>query len=419
MPHAHSRVLARHSLLRPGLALAGVLAAAPVDAQQPAPRDTARAPATRPAPRRQWYERLSLRGYAQLRYNRLLETNEHLACQGCDRSIGRGGGFFLRRARLVISGDVSDRVSLYVQPDFAADVGGNLQIWQIRDAYFDVYLDRAKRSRLRFGQSKIPFGFETLQSSSNRVPLDRSDALSSGIVNERDVGLLYYWTPSHVSARFRMLTDSGLKGSGDYGVLGLGAFNGQTANRPEANGNLHVVARLAYPFQLPNGQIVEPGIQGYTGRFVIPAAQRTAAVTGPREFGDRRVAASLVVYPQPLGFQAEWNTGRGPEVDPAARVIDARDLDGGYVQAMWRARFEGQTLIPFVRVQRYDGGKKTETDARSYRVREVELGAEWLPMPALELTAQYTIADRRYEDGALRDNRQKGRFLRLQAQFNY
>ena len=27
------------------------------------------------SPRKQWYERLSLRGYTQLRYNRLLETN--------------------------------------------------------------------------------------------------------------------------------------------------------------------------------------------------------------------------------------------------------------------------------------------------------------------------------------------------------
>ena len=47
-----------------------------------------------------WYDRLTLRGYAQLRYNRLLETNELLRCPTCDRSIGDNGGFLLRRARL-------------------------------------------------------------------------------------------------------------------------------------------------------------------------------------------------------------------------------------------------------------------------------------------------------------------------------
>jgi hypothetical protein len=41
-------------------------------------------------------------------------------------------------------------------------------------------------------------------------------------------------------------------------------------------------------------------------------------------------------------------------------------------------------------------------------------------MSALELTAQYSIADRETMDGALTaPNRQKGQLLRLQAQFNY
>ena len=72
-----------------------------------------------------------------------------------------------------------------------------------------------------------------------------------------------------------------------------------------------------------------------------------------------------------------------------------------------------------MRAQRYDGGKKFELDARRYRVRELEVGVEWLPLPSFELTAMYTMSDRRYEDLAKPDNRQRGRLLRLQAQFNY
>ena len=59
------------------------------------------------------------------------------------------------------------------------------------------------------------------------------------------------------------------------------------------------------------------------------------------------------------------------------------------------------------------------TSGTSAVVRELEVGAEWLPWEALELTAAYVVADRRYEDALRPDNRQKGQLLRLQAQLNY
>jgi hypothetical protein len=384
---------------------------------QPARRDTAR---TAPPRTRAWYERLSLRGYTQVRYNRLLETNPDLTCAQCDRSIGRGNGFLIRRARLVLSGDVHPRVSIYIQPDLASESSGQLHFAQLRDAYFDVFLDSAKTFRLRVGQSKVPFGFQNLQSSSNRVPLDRDDGLNSGVPNERDLGVTAYWSTPVARQRFRVLTDSGYKGSGDYGVVGFGLYNGQTANRPEQNNGQHAVLRVTYPFRLPGGQFIEAGVQGYTGRFVIPASQRTAGLAAPTEFDDRRVAASLIVYPQPLGFQAEWNVGRGPSFtrEGAPTIRDAR-LNGGYAMLMLRTQPHGQVLTPFTRAQYFDGGKKLETDARHHRVRELESGVEWLPFSAFELTASYVAADRRTSDAAAPDARERGRFLRLQAQFNY
>ena len=409
------RALARHAavvglvvLLAPGPALAQRVDSAA------ARRDTAAA--ARP---KAWYEKLSLRGYAQFRYNRLLETNEELTCQQCDRSIGENGGFFLRRGRLVISGQVHERVAIYIQPDFASDAGGQPHYLQLRDAYFDLALDADRAHRLRFGQSKIPFGFENLQSSSNRLPLDRADPLNSALPNERDLGVIYYFSPKVARDRFRILTDSGLKGSGDYGVVGLGLYNGQTANRAELNDNLHAVAHVTYPFRLARGQFVEVGAHAYHGRFVIPTSQRTAGTTGGPEFVDERAAATFVLYPQPFGLQAEWNVGRGPEFDPATTSIRTRRLEGGYVQAMYRARVASQTVTPFVRAQTYRGGKKLETDARRYDVEEVEGGVEWLPIPAFELTASYVSSDRRFEDAATVGRQESGRFLRLQAQFNY
>lgn len=364
-----------------------------------------------------WYQRFSLRGYAQLRYNRLLESNPSLTCSACDRSIGNNNGLFLRRARLVVSGDPTDRTSMSVEIDYGTEVSGQQNTLQIRTAIFDVFLDAGRQHRLRFGQAKLPFGFETLQSSSQRLALDRSDPINSGVPNERDLGVYYLWSPPAARARFRMIADSGLKGTGDYGVLNVGVYNGQSANRAEANNNLHAIARLAWPFRFANGQFVEVGVQGYHGRFVV--TQRTPGITAPFDFEDERGAVSLTVYPQPLGLQGEWNSGAGPEFDPLTGAIRRQTLEGGYVQAMYRTRIQGQRVIPFVRYQSYDGGKKAELDARGYRVRETEFGIEWTPRSALELTVQYTVSDRRTADGAAPDNRQRGELLRLQGQISY
>jgi hypothetical protein len=403
------------ALLSSASALGAQSASSRPDSARPAP---AAGRAQTPAAPTPWYARLSLRGYAQIRYNRLLESNRNLTCAQCDRSIGNNGGIFLRRGRLVISGDVSSRVSVYVQPDFGSDAAGTLHYLQLRDAYFDLFLDRDKEHRLRFGQSKVPFGWANLQSSSNRVPLDRDDALNSAIPNERDMGVVYAWSPALAKRRFRILTDSGLKGTGDYGVFSFAVTNGQTANRAEANNTQHLTARLAYPFRLPNGQFIELGVQGYRGQFVLPA--RTATVSAVPQYDDERAALSAVWYAQPFGLSGEWTWGRGPEYDPVARRVDTRRLRGGYLQAQVRARRNGQVATPFARLQYYSGGKKVETDARQHDVREFELGVEWLPISAFELTAQLTHSNRLAIDGASTSaTRQKGRFLRLQAQFNY
>lgn len=373
----------------------------------------------RPVVLPKWYENISLRGYTQIRYNRLLETNSNLKSD-YDKSVGEKSGFLIRRARLVFSGSVSDRVYIYIQPDLATTPAGSSSIHfaQLRDAYFDLTLDSAKAFRFRVGQSKIPYGFENMQSSSNRLTLDRADALNSGVPNERDLGVMFYWAPAKIRKRFSELTNSNLKGSGDYGVFGLGIYNGQTTNKMEANDNLNVVARLSYPIAFKNGQIIEPGIQAYKGIYTVTADQLSSGVKGGN-FDDQRAAASFVLYPQPFGFQAEYNVGKGPQFDPETQTIKVKSLHGGYAQAMYRFKIKNHRLIPFVKMQYYGGGKKNELDARFTKMHETELGVEWQPVPAFELTAQYTLTDRLNQDGKNLNNHQAGNFLRLQAQFNY
>lgn len=383
--------------------------------------DTIPAAATRQeAPKKHWYETFSIRGYGQIRYNRLLETNDQLKCEQCDKSWGDNGGFFIRRARIIFSGYVHPRVYIYLQPDFASSAGTTQHVAQLRDWYMDVGLDAMNEFRLRIGQSKVPYSFENLQSSQNRLPLDRADPTNSANSNERDLGVFFYWAPKRIRDRFKMLVDEGLKGSGDYGVFAFGAYNGQTANRPEANDELHAVARLSYPFEVGR-QIIEPSIAGYTGNYVITSDQRSAGVAGKDDWNyeDTRYLGGVCLYPQPFGVLAEYNIGRGPEYNPATDSVEVQDLSGGFATITYRKKLGHHTFLPFARYQVYEGGKKHELDARSYSVNDFEVGVEWQPNKNFELVCEYYFGDRRFEDHAKPDNKQDGQLLRIQAQFNF
>jgi phosphate-selective porin len=368
-----------------------------------------------------WYETFSIRGYVQVRYNRLLETNPKLKCDQCDRSIGEGGGFIIRRGRIILSGNITNNVYFYIQPDFGSATGTTQNIFQIRDAYFDIGFDKKNEYRLRIGQSKVPFGFENMQSSQNRLPLDRNDALNSAVSNERDLGAFFYWAPKAKREMFAAFVKDNLKGSGDYGVFGIGVYNGQTANRAEQNNGLHTVVRVSYPFKIGN-QIIEPGLQAYSGKYVLPTDLRNTSVKSANnfEFDDKRVATSFILYPKPFGIQAEYNWGKGPQYNPAKDSIETKNLKGGYVTLSYKKTLKnGMVLFPFTRVQQYEGGKKHEIDARAYNLKEAEAGVEWQVNKNFEFTASYVISERRFEDAKAKNNLQKGNFLRLQAQVNF
>lgn len=375
----------------------------------------------KPTTDKRWFESFSIRGYVQARYNRLLETNPNLGNEQGDRSWGKGGGFFLRRMRIIFFGQISKQVYFYIQPDFASSASStNLHYGQLRDAYFDLGVDKKNEFRFRVGQSKVPYGFENMQSSQNRIPLDRNDALNSAVSNERDLGAFFYWAPTKQRELLSSLVRDGLKGSGDYGVFAFGVYNGQTANRPEQNDKLHVVTRFSYPMQIGN-QIIEPGIQAYTGQYVVTREQTStgAKFKADRNYLDQRAAATFVLYPKPFGIQTEYTIGKGPEFNPVTDSIETRSLHGGYITFSYLLKNKEQIFIPFLRAQYYNGGKKHELDARSYRVRELEVGVEWQPVKQFELVAMYTISSRRYEDFSLQNNLQTGNLLRLQAQINF
>jgi hypothetical protein len=364
-----------------------------------------------------WYEKISIRGYTQFRYN--YTTDDKKMVDEYDNAVGNNKGFLVRRARIIISGDIHERVSLYLQTDFGQSTAptgttlNNQNFAQLRDLYADVFLTKDKEWRIRGGISKVPFGFEVLQSSQQRLALDRTDAINSAAPNERDTGLFLYYTPAETRKVFRSLIDKGLKGSGDYGVLGIGVYNGQTLNVSEANDNKHVVLHSTYPFELPFGQIVQVGVDAYRGLVNVPVAGGVTIPDGGN-INDERIGAHFVLYPQPFGLQAEWNWGRGPELNAARTRVEEGSLQGGYVQAMYK----WENMIPYIRWQEYNGGKKNRTNSPFNVVRETEVGLEYQVNKALEVTVAYSWMKRTDTINApyaIHD----GQLIRFQLQWNY
>jgi hypothetical protein len=370
---------------------------------------------------KKWYDRILIRGYAQVRYNRIFADNPEYYCPACDRSVAFPGGISLRRARLVVQGGLSDQVQVKLETDLVVTVGNDFSFLQLRELYGDVFVDKAHTGQARLGLAKVPYGFENLQSSSIRLPFDRSDAISSGSPGERDLGLFAIWGTAPARKELRALVDSGYKGEGDFGIVMVGVYNGQSINRAELNDNKTIGARVSYPFRLPHHQILELGVSGFTGQYVLPGFLRTPNIVGEedQDYLDQRVAISMLLAPMPFGLQAEWTWGKGPSYDAGTNTVSDKPLNGGYVMAMYRANVAHRLFFPYARWQYYDGGKKNELDARYYLIKETEIGIQCAVLRGLTMTAAYMFGDRTFEDALVRENHQKGSTMRLQAQFNY
>lgn len=395
--------------------------------------------------KKHWYEKLHLRGYSQFRFGRTVEQNPNGAEPNllADRSInGNAENFSIRRNRIIIFGDVSEHLFMYIQPDFASNIPGSTTsvfFAQLRDLYGDVYVDTDKVNRFRVGLSKVPFGFENMQSSQNRVPLDRTDAINTAVSpNERDLGVFYYWTPVEKQKLLQDLVDGGLKGSGNFGVFGLGLYNGQGGQLFEQNLNLSTVARVTWPFQLANGQVVEVSAQAYTGEYVVEGAPiRPLGIgdsftpTGTRSEGERkgqteqRIAGTFVWYPQPFGFQAEWNVGQGPGLNDSQTAVVTRPVTGGYAMMMYKYDTEQHGIFtPYGRYNYFKGGYRSIPNAPYGTHDQWDIGVEWQLFKEMELTVEYSIVNGVNLNAIDKDDKVSyrnfdGGVLRFQCQFNY
>lgn len=350
-----------------------------------------------------WFERVRHYGYGQFRWNRLGQPNSQLKSYH-DSSIGDNQGFFFRRIRYVVTGQMSEHVSVFFQPDFATNLSSNTHSLSMRDMYGDLYFDKDKEFRLRVGLQRVPCSFDNYQASRVRLAIDRADATNSCANSERDMGIAFMWSPKEAQARYKRMLDY-MYGPGDYGVFNVTIYNGQGLNRSEANDNKHIGFHLGYPLELPGGQLMEIGMNVMRGQFHVSngsAANFSGTLfslnpslgTSAMDYRDERANFYIYYPPQPWGFQAEYVMGRGP-MRGGDGIVRERSLNGGYVQGHYQHKYSDTGLLNFYsRYQTYHGGIKFTTGAPDGTMQELESGIAWEPDPQWEFTLAYSFTER-------------------------
>ena len=363
-----------------------------------------------------WFERMTMYGYGMFRYNQVdnsIIRTYHDASVGTT-AYGAQPGFFFRRIRWVVTGQVSEHVAFFIQPDLATQLSGNTHVLSMRDAYGDWIFDKNKEFRLRVGLQRVPCSFDNWQASRVRMAIDRADATNSCAPSERDMGVSFMWSPKIAQVRFKQMLDY-MYGPGDYGVFHIQVDNSVGNNVAENNKNKRVSVRLAWPWELPGGRLMETGMNAGYGTWQVAMGTPTASAnnatlysvnssqcvgasaaafasmgcTQARNYLDERVNFYVYLPPQPWGFIAEYTTGRAPNRN-ARGVVETSHFYGGYVQGHYQWKYSDVGIANFYsRYQEYHGGLKFQTGAPDDRMKEVETGIAWQPDPQWEFTVAW------------------------------
>jgi len=317
-----------------------------VQAAEAAAAEAAAQPAGQPAApkKKAWYEALKVSGYTQ---GRFLYYPDY---PNADRKT-HSNEFLVRRARVKFQFEPNDRTEVTVEPDLGEGKA------EVRDVWIQRFLDDHHTWSFRLGQQKIPFGFETPQSSSVRLPLERNHLAASMFPGERDTGLIFFYTRPEDHRLFDASRKSDY-GVGDYGNLAIGFLNGQGRNQSEVNSSKHFVVRAAKPLSIGSaGRYAEFGASYWRG----DCFSKWSADASGQSFDDSLFGVHAFLAPRPFGLQAEYHTGR----------TEGGDVDGWYAMALLRSGPRGTW---FLRHDDYEGPRKGKGPGYVYDRRRTCLG---------------------------------------------
>ena len=206
-------------------------------------------------------QRHRLDGYMQFRYRD-------------DNTPAGREEFYVRRARFNIRGPVSERVAyrLEFQLDAREDGGGPTSKTQLRTAYVDY---RLGPTTLRFGQAKVPFGYELLESVPNLWSAERSLMMDRLFPNQRDIG---------IQASYRR--------SPEAPQVAVGIFNGTGMNAYDNNDRKNIMARVDFP--LPAGSTALSVYRGSDDEGAAATRQDRTGVSARYHWGETQFLGEFI-----------------------------------------------------------------------------------------------------------------------------
>jgi hypothetical protein len=256
--------------------------------------------------------------------------------------------FIIPRARIGLSGDITPKVSWFLQGDFA-NLTNDGRV--LRDAY--LQFTGTKQFAVRFGQLVAPFSLERLTGYQKLEVIDRS-VVGTFLAPSRDIGLMVF----NVTPWRGWLTYGGA------------IINGSGQNRADENGAKDVVGRVAA--RLPRVDGVTIGFNAQDGEQPQGNRRRIGVdlnVEGPqyrvaveRVAQHRDVAAATVdtdgftvigAFKHPAAHLSPHYAGyelaaRYVDVEDDAVVLETHQLQaGGTYFVTPQLRVQSNVLIPF------------------------------------------------------------------------
>jgi len=147
--------------------------------------------------------------------------------------------FFVRRARIVAKGNISESVSFLLEPQYQTGSSG----FNLEQAYVDVSFTKPEARNglvLRVGQFKRYFNRYELSSSSNLPSIERGTGRGMVPVASNDIATLSGWINTDIGAGLQF---SGLKNRlGLYGAV----MNGRGGNTSDNNNGKSLYARATF-----------------------------------------------------------------------------------------------------------------------------------------------------------------------------
>lgn len=305
-------------------------------------------------------ERFEISGYGQFRYVDQLDVG--------------GDEWQVNQFRVKLTANLDPDTKFVLQAE---------ESYKLDEAAFhwvDAYLQHRFQPAFigRAGLTYVPFGFDNLQGTPKRIPLDSPEVISRLLPGKRDQGLYAIYSPLRYSKRFREMEKSDY-GTSDFGILSAGWYGGQGRDH-SPYGLDHLTLRAAYPFTFGAGQMGEAGLSYFTGDY------RTVNSGGDSiDVNEHALGAHAFIAPRPWGLLAEYVDGKMPGVAGGQTV--SADFDGWYVQGMYRV---DPKLTLYVRRDEFNGFRKApDAQPKTNDFERTSYGVRRAISTEADLTVEY------------------------------